>query len=246
MRPEILSPAGGFDAALAAFQYGADAVYLGLPRFSARADADNITPERLRTLLAYARSFNPGKKIYVTFNTLVQDAELPQALDTLDELDNLAPDGVIVQDLGIARLIRERFPRLALHASTQLAAHNLDGVLALKTFGFSRVVLARELTLDEIRHIVRESGVEIEIFVHGALCYSYSGLCLFSSHTAGRSGNRGRCAYCCREAFTTDHGTGTCYPFSMKDLALAPILDAVAATGAHSLKIEGRMKSPLY
>ena len=246
MRPEILSPAGGFDAALAAFQYGADAVYLGLPRFSARADADNIPPERLRTLLAYARSFTPAKKIYVTFNTLVQDAELPQALDTLDELDDLAPDGVIVQDLGIARLIRERFPRLALHASTQLAAHNLDGVLALKTFGFSRVVLARELTLDEIRHIVRESGVEIEIFVHGALCYSYSGLCLFSSHTAGRSGNRGRCAYCCREAFTTDHGTGTCYPFSMKDLALAPILDAVAATGAHSLKIEGRMKSPLY
>ncbi len=255
MIPEILSPAGGFEAALAAFQYGADAVYLGLPRFSARADADNITPERLRTLLAYARSFSPPKKIYITFNTLVQDAELPQAIETLDVIDELAPDGVIVQDIGVARLIREHFPRLALHASTQLAAHNLDGVLALKALGFTRVVLARELTLEEIRHIVRESGVEIEIFVHGALCYSVSGLCLFSSHTAGRSGNRGRCAYCCREAFSAETPTSpglhpplasSRYPFSMKDLALAPILEAVVATGAHSLKIEGRMKSPLY
>jgi putative protease len=253
MTPELLSPAGGFDAALAAFQYGADAVYLGLPRFSARADADNLTPERLRTLLAYARSFTPAKKIYVTFNTLVQDAELPQALETLDSLDELAPDGVIVQDLGVARLIRERFPRLALHASTQLAAHNLDGVLALKALGFTRVVLARELTLDEIRQLVRDSGVEIEIFVHGALCYSFSGLCLFSSHTAGRSGNRGRCAYCCREAFRTEDpqpgdlpAAPTAYAFSMKDLALAPLLGAVVAAGAHSLKIEGRMKSPLY
>ncbi len=250
MLPELLSPAGGLDAALAAFQYGADAVYLGLPRFSARADADNVTPERLRSLLAYARSFTPAKKVYVTFNTLVQDRELTQALDTLDTLDNLAPDGVIVQDLGVARLIRDHFPRLALHASTQLAAHNLDGVLALKALGFRRVVLARELSLSEISRIVRDSGVEIEIFVHGALCYSYSGLCLFSSHTAGRSGNRGRCAYCCREAFSTGDRpvapTASCFPFSMKDLALAPLLDTVAATGAHSLKIEGRMKSPLY
>jgi len=250
MLPELLSPAGGLDAALAAFQYGADAVYLGLPRFSARADADNVTPERLRSLLAFARSFTPTKKVYITFNTLVLDRELPQALETLDTLDDLQPDGVIVQDLGVARLIRDHFPRLALHASTQLAAHNPDGVLALKALGFRRVVLARELTLDEIGRIVRDCGVEIEIFVHGALCYSYSGLCLFSSHTAGRSGNRGRCAYCCREAFSRGGQpvgpTATCYPFSMKDLSLAPLLDAVAATGAHSLKIEGRMKSPLY
>ena len=250
MLPELLSPAGGLDAALAAFHYGADAVYLGLPRFSARADADNVTPERLRSLLAYARSFTPAKKVYVTFNTLVQDRELPQALETLDTLDDLAPDGVIVQDLGVASLIRDHFPRLTLHASTQLAAHNLDCVLALKALGFRRVVLARELALDEISHIVRESGVEIEMFVHGALCYSYSGLCLFSSHTSGRSGNRGRCAYCCRETFSTgDRPVAPAtprYPFSMKDLALAPILEAVAATGAHSLKIEGRMKSPLY
>ncbi len=251
MPPELLSPAGSLDAALAAFRYGADAVYLGLPRFSARAEADNLTPERVRALLAHARALTPARKIYVTFNTLVLDAELPQALDTLDVLNDLAPDGVIVQDLGVARLIRDHFPRLPLHASTQLAAHNLDGVLALKALGFTRVVLARELTLDEISQIVRASGVEIEVFVHGALCYSISGLCLFSSQTTGRSGNRGRCAYCCRAAFqaegpASDSAAPACYPFSMMDLALAPLLDRVAATGAHSLKIEGRMKSPLY
>ena len=246
MTPELLSPAGGFDAALAAFQYGADAVYLGLPRFSARADADNITPERLRVLLAHARAFPRPKKIYVTFNTLVQDGELTQAIDALDELADLAPDGVIIQDLGVARLIREHFPRLPLHASTQLAAHNLDGIRALRDLGFTRVVLARELTLDEIADIVQNGGVEIEIFIHGALCYSVSGLCLFSSHLAGRSGNRGRCAYCCRETFTQKGIDAPPYPFSMRDLSFAPILDAVVATGAHSFKIEGRMKSPLY
>ena len=248
MSPELLSPAGGFDAALAAFQYGADAVYVGLPRFSARADADNITLDRLRVLLAYARTFTPAKKVYVTFNTLVTDAEIDSALESLAVLAELAPDGVIVQDLGVARLVREHFPSLALHASTQLAAHSLDGVLALKALGFVRVVLARELSCEEVRRIVQEGGVEIEVFVHGALCYSFSGLCLFSSHATGRSGNRGRCAYCCREGFTadTDRRAPTRYPFSMKDLALAPILNRVTATGAHALKIEGRMKSPLY
>ncbi len=248
MPPELLAPAGSFDAALAAFQYGADAVYLGLPRFSARADADNLTPERLRLLLAYARSLTPARRVYVTFNTLVQQAELAEALETLDTLDDLAPDGLIVQDLGVARLARDHFPRLALHASTQLAVHNLDGVLALRDLGFTRVVLARELTLGEVRDLVRRSGTEIEIFVHGALCYSYSGLCLFSAMTAGRSGNRGRCAYCCREPFRPagQPEASPSHPFSMRDLALAPQLDDVAATGAHSLKIEGRMKSPLY
>lgn len=240
MAIELLSPAGGFDAALAAFQYGADAVYLGMPRFSARADADNLTTDRLRVFLAYARTFSPAKKIYVTFNTVVQENELSEAMDSLAELNELQPDGVIVQDLGIALLIRKHFPKLALHASTQLAVHSLAGVTALRKLGFSRVVLAREMTLSEIREICRLAGTEIEIFVHGALCYSVSGLCLFSSHMFGRSGNRGRCAYCCRQPF------GGRFPFSMKDLALSPILDEVVATGAASLKIEGRMKSPLY
>lgn len=241
----MLAPAGGFEAALAAFQYGADAIYVGLPRFSARADANNLTHEQLHLLIAYARSFTPAKKVYVTFNTLLQDTELPAAVEALAALDERAPDGVIVQDLGIARLIRENFKNLPLHASTQLAAHSLEGVQALKDLGFVRVVTARELSFDEIRHLVQKSGVEIEVFVHGALCYSYSGLCLFSSHTTGRSGNRGRCAYCCREAFTDD-ANAKAYPFSMKDLALAPAMEALIKTGAHSLKIEGRMKSPLY
>ena len=246
MLPELLSPAGSFDAAVAAFQFGADAVYLGLPRFSARADADNLTIDRIKVLSAYARTFTPAKKIYITFNTLVKEGEWESALDALEALEDIRPDGVIVQDLGVARLIRERYAHLPLHASTQLAAHNLEGVLALKALGFVRVVLARELSLEEIREIVQKGGTEIEIFIHGALCYSMSGLCLFSSHATGRSGNRGRCAYCCREPFRTDNGSAAIFPFSMKDLALGPILGRVVATGAHSLKIEGRMKSPYY
>jgi len=246
MKPELLAPAGGYDAALAAFQYGADAVYVGLPRFSARAEADNLSLEQLRLLLAYAHTFTPAKKVYVTFNTLVPEADFPGTIELLLALDELGPDGVIIQDLGVARLIREHFPNLTLHASTQLAVHNLDGVLALKSLGFKRVVLARELTLAEIQKLVQEVGVEIEIFVHGALCYSTSGLCLFSAMMQERSGNRGRCAYCCREGFSCEGEKGTRYPFSMKDLSLAPILDKVVATGVHSLKIEGRMKSPLY
>ena len=246
MKPELLAPAGGYDAALAAFQYGADAVYVGLPLFSARADADNMTPERLRVLLAYARSFKPAKRVYVTFNTLVPDADMPTVVALLEQLDELAPDGVIVQDLGVAQLMRDYFPSLEMHASTQLAAHNLDGVLALKELGFRRIVLARELSCEEIKELVEKSGVEIEIFIHGALCYSTSGLCLFSAQMHDRSGNRGRCAYCCREGFSCDSEKGVRYPFSMKDLSLASMLTKVVATGAHSLKIEGRMKSPLY
>ena len=240
---ELLAPAGALETALAAFAAGADAVYLGLDAFSARAEAVNFTAEQLRQLLAVARP--QGKKAYVTFNTLIDDAELPTAIEKLAILDELQPDGLIVQDLGVARLVRRHFPRLALHASTQLVAHNLEGVLALKELGFTRVVLARELSLDDIRTIVRRSGVEIEVFVHGALCYSLSGLCLFSAMEKERSGNRGRCAYCCRLAYTDASGAKG-LPFSMKDLRLDDHLDALKEAGVASLKIEGRMKSPLY
>ncbi|MFA7174315.1 MAG: U32 family peptidase [Kiritimatiellia bacterium] len=244
MKPELLSPAGSYDAALAAFQYGADAIYAGLPQFSARADARNISTDELRLLAAYARTFSPAKKIYITLNTLLLDHELPRAFELLDQLREFQPDGLIVQDLGVARMLRDFFPALPLHASTQFAAHSLDGVLALKDLGFKRVVLARELSLAEVARIVKHSGIEIEIFVHGALCYSYSGLCLFSSQTTGRSGNRGRCAYCCRHSYSC--ADEYAHPFSMRDLALLPILEQVIATGAHSLKVEGRMKNPLY
>ncbi len=238
--PELLAPAGSLDAALAAFRAGADAVYAGLPRFSARADAENLGLDRLRALIAHARSLPRPRKVYVAFNTLAFDGERAEILDALADLEELAPDALIVQDLGVARLARRRFPSLELHASTQLAAHSVEGVRALAGLGFSRVVLARECTLDEVSRIVREGGAEIEVFVHGALCYSVSGLCLHSAMTQGRSGNRGRCAYCCRIAH------GGAFPFSMRDLSLAPVLDRVVATGTASLKIEGRMKGPLY
>ena len=170
--PELLAPAGSFDAALAAFRAGADAVYCGLPRFSARADAENLGFDRLRVLLAHARSLPRPRKVYVAFNTLAFDGERAEILDALAGLEELAPDALIVQDLGVARLARRRFPSLELHASTQLAAHSVEGVRALAELGFSRVVLARECTLDEVSRIVREGGAEIEVFVHGALCHS--------------------------------------------------------------------------
>ena len=240
---ELLAPAGSFETALAAFQAGADAVYLGLDAFSARAEAVNLSVAQLRDLLAWAHPRD--HKVYVTFNTVIDDTDLPAAVERLALLDELRPDGLIVQDLGIARLVRTHFPALPLHASTQLVAHNLEGVLALKEIGFTRVVLARELSLEEIRAITSRCGTEIEVFVHGALCYSISGLCLFSAMEKNRSGNRGKCAYCCRLSYTGEDGAKT-LPFSMRDLRLDDSLDALKDAGVASLKIEGRMKSPLY
>ncbi len=241
--PELLSPAGTAEAAWAALAYGADAVYAGLPRFSARAEAGNFTVEALDELIGYAHSL--GRRVYVTLNTLVQQRELDEALESLALIRDLNADGVIVQDMGIVRLIRKNFPQLRLHASTQLGAHNLAGAQQLAEIGFSRVVLARELSLAEIAHISRGCGIETEVFIHGALCYSYSGLCLFSSHQLGRSGNRGRCAYCCRQPFRAG-GDAESLPFSMKDFSAAEHLPKLLSAGVASLKIEGRMKSPHY
>lgn len=241
--PELLAPAGSFESALAAFAYGADAIYLGLSRFSARADAANFAEPELRQIVAYAH--NKGRKVYVTLNTLLETRELPELADSLALLDEVTVDGVIVQDLGLAAWIRRAFPRLPLHASTQLACTSTAGARALKELGFVRVVTARELGLQEAAEIGRQAGVEIEVFVHGALCYSLSGLCLYSSLTTGRSGNRGRCAYCCRQPFTPDGGEA-CHPFSMRDLALLDEAKRLRTVGLASLKIEGRMKNPLY
>lgn len=248
MLPELLAPAGSFDAALAAFAYGADAVYLGLSRFSARADATNFSDEELTQLVAYARTFPTPKKIYVTLNTLIETREREALLPALALLERLAIDGVIVQDLGLARLIHRHFPSIPLHASTQLACTSAAGARALKALGFVRIVTARELTLREAAKIGQDVGVEIEVFIHGALCYSLSGLCLFSSLTTGRSGNRGRCAYCCRQAFRVpgEESNTACHPFSMRDLALLEEGDALRTLPLASLKIEGRMKNPLY
>ncbi|MGI6496296.1 MAG: peptidase U32 family protein [Kiritimatiellia bacterium] len=245
-RVELLSPAGSPEAACAAFQYGADAVYLGLRTLSARADAVNFSPGELAGLTALAHSMTPRRSVYVTLNTLLRDADLPAALDALAAVSEARADAVIVQDPAIVRLARHFFPDLVLHASTQMAVHNLAGVLAARDLGFSRVVLARELPLSAIASIARDSDTEIEVFAHGALCYSYSGLCLFSSHASGRSGNRGRCAYCCRENFLRDGGDAPRPHFSMRDLALLPLVPDLVAAGVACLKIEGRMKSPAY
>ncbi len=249
MSAELLSPAGDFETALAAFEAGADAVYCGLSDFSARAFAKNFDYESLSNLVRYARK--EGKKVYVTFNTILDEDALDSAVRDLAKLADIRPDGVIVQDLGVARICRRHFPELNLHASTQLVAHNLEGVLALGELGFTRVVLARELSLDEITSIRKRcGGIELECFIHGALCYSLSGLCLFGAMEKGRSGNRGKCPYCCRQSYqlpTTNYQLPTTnYPFSMKDMRAGEDARALADAGVASLKIEGRMKSPLY
>ena len=258
---ELLAPAGNFETALAAFDAGADAVYCGLPEFSARAFADNLSVDDLKNLLRYARgsgaargssdsrssrdSRGTRRKVYVTFNTLIDEDDIEPAVEQLAKLDEIRPDALIVQDLGVARLCRRYFPGLELHASTQLVAHNLEGVLAMKELGFRRVVLARELSLEEIASIAKRCGVELECFIHGARCYSISGLCLFGAMEKGRSGNRGKCPYCCRLPYEDDAGRKT-LSFSMKDLRLGEDVRKLVDAGVASLKIEGRMKSALY
>ncbi|MGN1062886.1 MAG: U32 family peptidase [Alphaproteobacteria bacterium] len=236
---ELLAPAGDPQAGYAALFYGADAVYLGLPKFSARAGAVNFTAEQLDEFVAYAHSIN--RKVYVAMNTLVQESELPETLEALQICRTCGVDAVIVQDLGIARIVHKCFPDLQLHASTQMAIHNSEGALALKQLGFSRVVLARELTLPEIIRIRDCCPLETEVFIHGALCYSYSGLCSFSSFQTTRSANRGKCVYSCRDLFTLNNRQT--HLFSMKDMALES--DILKLKGL-SLKIEGRKKNALY
>ena len=241
---ELLSPAGDFDTALAAFAAGADAVYCGLADFSARAFAKNLTESELTDLVAYARRHD--RRVYVTFNTIIDEDRLEDAVSRLARLEEIGPDALIVQDLGVARLCRRYFPGLRLHASTQLVAHNLEGVLSLAELGFTRVVLARELSLAEVASIAKRCrGMELECFIHGALCYSISGLCLFSAMEKGRSGNRGKCAYCCRLPYADESGRST-LAFSMKDLRLAEDVRKLVDAGVKSLKVEGRMKSAVY
>lgn len=239
MKQELLAPAGNPDAGYAALYYGADAVYLGLKKFSARAGAENFDESELDRLTAYAHHL--GRKVYVAINTVIQQEELSDLLRTLDVCLNCRIDAVILQDLGVARLIRESYPELEMHASTQMAVHNKEGALFLKSLGFSRVVVARELTLSEIKEIAAIDGLETEAFIHGALCYSYSGLCQFSALENGRSANRGKCTYPCRSCFKTSLGEK--HIFSMKDMALQSDVLKMPVT---SLKIEGRKKSALY
>lgn len=239
MMKELLAPAGDIEAGYAALYYGADAVYLGLQQFSARATAANFDEAALNEFVAFAHSLR--RKVYVAINTLVQENELSDLLKALDICSKYHVDAVIIQDLGVARIVRESYPELEMHASTQMAVHNKEGALALQKIGFSRVVLARELHLSEIKEIAAIPGLETEAFIHGALCYSYSGLCLFSSLENGKSANRGKCLYPCRAAF--DGEDGKKHYFSMKDMALR---DEILKMPVTSLKIEGRKKNALY
>lgn len=234
---ELLSPAGSPAALEAALRGGADAVYLGAHAFNARMNAVNFDAAGIAE--AAAACHRAGARLYVTLNTLVLEREYADALKTARELYNAGVDALIVADLGLTRELRLNFPDFELHASTQAGVHSADGARAMADLGFTRVVAARELTKQNITSICR-TGIETEIFIHGALCVCHSGQCLFSSLVGGRSGNRGECAQPCRLAYNGG------YPLSLKDNCLAAHIREIEATGAASLKIEGRMKSPDY
>ncbi len=240
--PELMAPAGDMNAAMAAFDAGADAVYAGLPAFNARQRAVNFEPPQLAGLAAWARQH--GRKVYVTFNTLIKETELAAAADVLGQIDNICPHAVIVQDLGAMRIMRHFFPHIPVHASTQAGCHNSAGVEMLSALGAKRVILERQVTLDELAAIRRRTSLELEVFVHGALCCSLSGRCLLSSWMGGWSGNRGRCKQPCRRRFFAEGGNG--FFFSTRDLYALDVLDRLAAMGIDALKIEGRLREPAY
>ncbi len=248
---EILAPAGSFESLKAAIHAGADAVYMGGSLFGARAYADNPKGSLLLDAIDYAHLY--GVKLYLTVNTLLKDRELTQQLyGYLQPCYEHGLDAVIVQDIGVMSAVQEWFPKLPVHASTQMTVCGSGGVKLLKEAGVQRVVLARELSLTEIEKIHRETGMEIECFVHGALCYCYSGQCLFSSILGGRSGNRGRCAQPCRLSYDVladgkvISGKGENALLSPKDMCAVELLPQIAEAGVYSLKIEGRMKRPEY
>lgn len=241
-KPEILAPAGSMESVKAAAICGADAVYIGAKQYSARAGAKNFDRGELKEAVAYCHV--RGVKVYLALNTLLTDSEFKEAADIIKEACSLPIDAVIVQDMGLASFLRKSCPGLPLHASTQLSVHTPAGAKELYELGFSRVVLARELTQSEIAEIARACPVELEVFVHGALCMSVSGQCYLSAMLGGRSGNRGQCAQPCRLPFSVPGGTG--YDLSLRDLSLLKHLPALREAGACSFKIEGRMKRPEY
>ncbi len=240
---ELLSPAGDTESMYAAIAAGADAVYAAADRFGARAYAANFSIDDYIKALKYAHLFD--RKIYLTLNTLIKEREFSQLFDLLKPLYEAGLDGVIVQDLGVIAFVKRNFPNLAIHASTQLSVNTEYGVRELKKMGVCRVVLSRELSLEEIERIHDKTGMELECFIHGAMCFSYSGQCLMSSFYGGRSGNRGRCAGTCRLPYRMGPGKDS-YLLSMKDLCCIDILDRLLRAGIKSFKIEGRMKSPAY
>ena len=248
---ELLAPAGTLAAFEAAVEAGADAVYVGAPTLNARALSRDFTWAEIAAMIDYAQG--RGIKLYVAMNSLVKEEELPLTVETLARLAALRPDALIIQDLGVYHLAKTYFPELRLHASTLLLAHNSLAIRKFADMGFARVVLARELTLREIAAIHKKSDVELEVFVHGALCFSYSGLCLFSSSLGGKSGLRGYCVQPCRRRYTwQEKGRGKedkksgGYFFSMNDLCALDLIPDLARAGVTSLKIEGRLRNTQY
>ena len=241
-KPELLAPAGSAEALYAAVCAGADAVYFGVGAFNARMNAKNLGGDDLKNAVAYCRRL--GVKTYVTLNTQLYCREVYEAAETARELYNMGVDAFITADIGLARILRSVYPEIEIHASTQMTGQNEKSTEVLSEMGFSRMVAPRELSLGDIRTLCSGSPIEIEIFIHGALCVSASGQCLFSSVIGGRSGNRGQCAQPCRLPYSCGKGQG--YPLSLKDLCLAEHMEEILSLGVASLKIEGRMKSADY
>ena len=242
-RLELLAPAGSPEAVTAAVQSGADAVYLGYGNFNARRNAKNFSKEEAAAAISYCHLW--GAKVYLTMNTLLTDRELPAAAKVAAEMSDMGADAILVQDLGVLRMLRQTVPDIPLHASTQMSLHSLDGVKMAADLGLERAVLSRELSRQAIEYICAHSPIEIEVFVHGAMCMCYSGQCFFSSVIGGRSGNRGLCAQPCR----LNYGWGDAadgYPLSLKDMSLAQYLKELRKMGVACVKIEGRMKRPEY
>lgn len=246
-KPELLSPVGDLECLKAAVQNGADAVYMGASLFNARNSATNFSNDDLKEAIKYAKLRNV--KVNLTLNILIKNDEFEEAFNLAKLAYEYGVDAIIVQDLGLAKTLISSFPDLAIHASTQMTAHNLESVLKLQEMGFKRVVLSRELPIEEIKYIKENCNVELEVFIHGALCISYSGQCLFSSMVGGRSGNRGKCAQPCRlpyELYENNYSIDKGYILSPKDLCSLENLKELMDAGIDCFKIEGRMKTPEY
>ena len=246
---ELLAPAGNMENLKYAVMAGCDAVYLGLKKFGARAFSSNFSDSEFIEAVNYCHLY--GVKVYVTLNTIIYDYEVEDFLETVDFIHKNNVDAVLIQDLGMLDLVRKTYPNLEVHASTQMHIHNLDGVKVLEKLGIKRAVLARETSIDTIKHIKENSNIELEVFVHGALCVSYSGECLMSKFIGGRSGNRGECAGACRLSYDVVDCNNNIlnknkYPISTKDLNTIYYIDKLIESGVASLKIEGRMKSKEY
>ena len=244
---ELLSPAGDFESVKAAVQNGADSIYVGSSSFNARASAKNFDLDELKEVINYAHIRHV--KVHLALNTLVKNSEFSDAIFLAEKAYEFGIDAIIVQDLGLATTLINSFPKLPIHASTQMTIHNLEGVKSAERLGFKRVVLARELSLPDIEYICRNSNIEIETFIHGALCISYSGQCLFSSMTGARSANRGKCAQVCRlpyQLLKNDKIIDNGYLLSPRDLCTLDFIPYLIEAGVSSFKIEGRLKSPEY